>query len=312
MYNVRCAARIPCEGKDRTSGGAGGWRAAENGRYGSVTMSESAPPIVDAPAQADPISAIRAEIDRIDHALLGLIAERLKLADGLAAPKAAAGAALPLRPGREVKLLRRLIADAPHPVEAELVVELWRSLIAANVRRQALVDVVVGGGNDPVRLFDIARRHFGARTRIHRAAEPQTALMRAVSEPTTVTVTPWPAAPGVGSWWPALSESRFAKLHLIAGLPMRGEGDEPEAALFAATAPEPAGDDVTLLIVFDPHHRAIRAMNESGLKGKEVARSEPRALLRVEGFIAPDDIRALGMTRFGLDAVRVLGSYARV
>lgn len=278
-------------------------------------MSESAPDTLPGatPEVANgSIEAIRAEIDRIDHQVLALVAERLKLADGLAAPKAAAGAALPLRPGREVKLLRRLIADAPAPVEPELVVELWRALIAANVRRQGLVDVVVGGGNDPVRLFDIARRHFGARTRIHRAADPQTALMRAVAEPNTVAITPWPAGPGVGSWWPALSESRFNKLHLIAGVPMRGEGDEPEAALFAATPHEPAGDDISLLIVFDPHHKAQRALNESGLKGREIARSEPRALLRVEGYVAPDDIRAHGMVRFGLDAVRVLGCYARV
>jgi hypothetical protein len=55
-----------------------------------------------------------------------------------------------------------------------------------------------------------------------------------------------------------------------------------------------------------------RALNEQGLTGKEVARAEPRVLLRVEGFLAVDDPRAAAMARFGLDSVRVLGSYARV
>lgn len=263
--------------------------------------------------EADPLAAIRAEIDRTDAAMLDLVAARLRLADRLASLKTANGSTLPIRPGREISLLRRLIATAPEPVEPEMVVELWRALIAANVRRQGPIDVAVAGGNDPVRLFDIARRHFGARTRIRRLNDPQSALLRAIEEPRTVAVVPWPSAPGVGSWWPALSESRFHKLHLIAGLPVRGPIEaDPEACIFAAVPPEPAGEDVTMLMVFDPHHRAQRALNEVGLRGREVARSEPRALLKVEGFFAIDDPRAGAMTGHGLDAVRVLGSYARV
>jgi chorismate mutase len=277
-------------------------------------MTEAAPKPALAPAPApDSIEAIRAQIDAVDHAMLELVAKRLLLADGLGKFKNADGPVLPIRPAREVKMLRRLIAAAPAPVEPELVVELWRALIAANVRRQAPLDVAVGGGNDPVRLFDIARRHFGARTRIRRVADPQAALLRALEAPNTVAIVPWLAAPGVGSWWPALSESRFHKLHLVAGLPMRGAGDEePEACLFATAPTEPAEGDVTMMIVFDPHHRAQKAMSEVGFKGREVARSEPRALIRIDGFVAVDDPRASAMTSYGLDAVRVLGSYARV
>jgi hypothetical protein len=67
-----------------------------------------------------------------------------------------------------------------------------------------------------------------------------------------------------------------------------------------------------MLIAFDQHHRAHRALNETGLTGKEVARSEPRVLLRVEGFVAVNDPRAAALTSHGLEGVRVLGSYARV
>jgi hypothetical protein len=83
------------------------------------------------------------------------------------------------------------------------------------LRKQRVIDVVVGGGRgDPTRLFDIARRHFGARTRIKDVGEPQLALQKAAESPeTVVAVTTWPAAPGVGAWWPALSERRFHNLH---------------------------------------------------------------------------------------------------
>lgn len=260
----------------------------------------------------DPSESIRAEIDRIDASLLALFADRLRAADAIAQAKAQEPG-LPIRPGREVSLLRRLVAEAPAPLERETVVELWRTLISASVRRQRVFDVVVGGGrSDPTRLFDIARRHFGARTRIKDLGEPQAALQKAAESPdTVVAVTSWPAAPGVGAWWPALSERRFHNLHIIAGLPLMGAGD-PEAAVFAASSPEESGADVTILMAFDPHHRLPRAMNEVGFTGKEIARAEPRVLVRIEGYVGLNDPRAAAMTRSGLDSVRVLGSYARV
>lgn len=262
----------------------------------------------------DALEAIRREIDGLDEAMLSLVAERLKLADRLAQMKTQASG-VPIRPGREINLLRRLIAAAPAPMERELVVELWRALMAAALRRQRVIDVVIGGGrSDPARLFDITRRHFGARVRIKDLVEPQAALQKAVENPdTVVAVTTWPAAPGVGAWWPALSEQRFQKLSIIAGLPVLGPASEaPEAAVFAATDAEEAGGDVTILMAFDPHHRLQRALNDVGLTGKEFARAEPRVLVRVEGYVGQDDARAAAMTRAGLDSVRVLGSYARL
>lgn len=267
----------------------------------------------DVQVPLDDLESIRREIDGVDAALLESIAQRLRLAERLSALKAP-HAGLPIRPGREVALLRRLVAAAPAPLDRELVVELWRALMAATLRRQRVIDVVVGGGRgDPARLFDIARRHFGARSRIKDMGEPQTALQRAVENPDTImAVTPWPAAPGVGAWWPALSERRFAGLHIIAGLPILSANGDPEAAVFAASPSEEAGGDVTMALAFDPHHRVQRALGEQGLIGKEVARAEPRVLLRIEGFLGVDDPRAAAMTRAGLDSVRVLGSYARV
>src|SRR6185295_4471069 len=98
-----------------------------------------------------------------------------------------------------------------------------------------------------------------------------------------------------------------------AGLPVMGAASEaPEAAVFAVAEPEEAGGDVTILMAFDPHHRLQRALNDVGLTGKEFARAEPRVLVRVEGYVSPNDPRAAAMTRSGLDSVRVLGSYARV
>ncbi|HWA01040.1 MAG TPA: chorismate mutase [Caulobacterales bacterium] len=273
-------------------------------------MSEPAPFPRQEP---DSTAALRAEIDAVDRALLDLIAQRLRLGDGLKLLKDAGGPGLPIRPAREIMLLRQVMQAAPQGIEPDLIVELWRVLIGANVRRQGPVDVLVGGGpREGTRLFDVARRHFGARTRIHRGEDPREVLTRAASEPAAVAVVPWLAAPGVGSWWPLLSESKFHGLFLVAALPVNGARDsDPEAAVFAKIELEPAGGDVTMLFVQDRHHRATRAISDIGLTGREIARSEPKALIRVEGFLAPNDPRVGAMSR-GLDDVRVLGSYARV
>jgi chorismate mutase / prephenate dehydratase len=267
------------------------------------------------PSLDEQLKALRRELDGVDRTLLSLCAERLQLVErlnGLAQPPAG----LPIQTGSEVTLLRRLLGAAPAGLERELVVELWRGLIAASLRRQRVIDVAVGGGrSDPTRLYDIARRHFGARARIQHVGDPQAALLRVVESPDRfVAVTPWPAAPGVGAWWPALSEQRFRDLHLIAGLPLVGPAAEtPEACVFAVATPDEAGGgDSSLLMAFDPHHRVQRALKEVGFEGRELARAEPRVLLQIEGFVAVNDPRAAAMTRAGLDSVRVLGSYARV
>ena len=269
-------------------------------------MSESGPP-----PEHSASDSIRREVDGIDQTLLALVAQRLRLGENLArAPRPGP----PIEPAGEIKLVRRLLSIAPAGAEPELILELWRALIAAGIRRQRVIDVAVGGArSDPSRLFDIARRHFGARTRIAHVGDPQTALARAAEHPETcVAVTPWPSAPGVGSWWPALSESRFHKLHLVAGLPlMGGASDNPEACVFSCGLNEEAGKDVSLLLIDDPHHRLQRALNDAGLTGREVARSEPRALIRVEGFLAADDPRAKAMASM-VERVRVLGSYAPI
>lgn len=262
----------------------------------------------------DPVETVRREIDALDDTLLTLFSQRVQLADRLTALKSA-GAGLPIRPGREVALLRRLVQTAPATLPKEAVVELWRVLIMSNLHRQRVIEVVVGGGRgEQARLFDIARRHFGARTRIKDVGEPQMALQKAVETPgSVVAITSWPAAPGVGAWWPALTERRFHELRLIAALPVLASvGEDPEAALFAATPHEAAGEDTTLLLAFDPHHRLQRVLSEQALAGKEVARAEPRVLVRIQGFLAADDPRVAALTKGGLESVRVLGSYARV
>lgn len=258
------------------------------------------------------LAALRAQIDAIDDQMLDLVGKRAALARALAAAKAGGGPTLALRPAREVRVLRRLIARAPEGVDADLVSELWSALMGANVRRQQPMEALVSGAGDIGRLFDVARRHFGASMKITRVEDFRAALNRVQVEPGVVALLPWPGPQGPGGWWPILNERRYHKLSIVSALPMRGD-HEPEGALIGADALiEEAGDDFTLGVAFDPHHRLVRALNESGLSGKELGRARETVLIRFDGFLSPTDPRVMVLIGHGLDGFRVVGSYARV
>jgi chorismate mutase len=266
-----------------------------------------------APASAEEaIAAARADIDAVDFKILALLADRVAANEVIAAAKVGSGVTMPLRPAREVKMLRKLIAEAPPGVDPDLIFDVWRAMIAANVRRQKPVEVVVPEVGDVVRLFDTARRHFSGAARINRLAETRDIMNHIADNPSSVAVMPWPGAAGPSSWWAMLTERRYAKLAVIAALPMRGVG-EPEAALVApTTALEEAGDDRTFGLAFDPHHRSVRALNEAGLKAHETFRVRETVLLELDGFIAPGDPRIPTAIRHGLEGLRIVGAYARI
>lgn len=260
---------------------------------------------------AEDLEAARAAIDAVDDRLLALIAERAALSARIAAAKGIVDGS-PLRAARETQILRRLIAQAPAGVEPGLIVELWRALIADNTRRQKCVEVFVGGATDQVRLFDLARRHFGAGAKIVRAEDARATLNRMSDAPAGVAVLPFPGKSGQGGWWPMLSERRFHDTVLIAALPLRDEGPEPEAAVITRGAPlEATGKDVTLVLGFDPHHKLVRGLNEAALPGKEIARTNASVLIQFETFVGPNDPRLIVLGK-ALDGLRVVGCFARV
>lgn len=258
---------------------------------------------------------LRGEIDRLDDQILSLMGMRASYAAELRRAKATGGGPAPIRPAREVALMRRLLTHAPRGVERELIVEVWRALIGASVRAQADLEVLVAGATEPVRQFDLARRHFGAGARIQRMDDARAALSRLLDGAASVAVLPWPGVTGPGGWWPILAESRYHRLAIIGALPINpaAPGEEPEAAVVALDpALEPAGGDMTFAVAFDPHHRCVRALADAHLPGRELSRARQLVLIRLEGYLTPDDPRMPAAVRAGLDGLRIIGCYARI
>ena len=269
------------------------------------------PLMADEAQPAPSIEAVRAQMDAIDDQILDLVRARTAFGDQIALAKGPDNGS-PLRPAREARLMRRLFNNAGPEMDRDLIIEVWRALIAANIRRQGGIEIVVASAGDIVRPFDLARKHFGAATKVTRAVDPRDALNKAIDQKRTAAVLPWPTGGGVGMWWPMLSESRYHGLALIGALPFRG-ADEPEAAIVApGVTLEEAGQDKTFGLAFDPHYRAARALNEAQLTGREAARVRETVLIEMDGFVGRDDGRIGHAMRAGLEGFRIVGAYARV
>lgn len=256
------------------------------------------------------VESLRARMDAIDASILALVEQRMQVAQQFRAVKPHAAGAAALRPSREIEILRTLIARSAGALDPDLVIDVWRPLLAASLKSQTHVEAAVAGAMDPVRLHDLVRRYFGHSIRLSKESDARAALSRAAENASVIAAAPWPGNNGAGMWWPCLTESRYQNLMVIASLPLRGE---PEAALLARGEDfEFGGADTTLAIAFDPHHRLTRALNQSDLSGRELGRASEKLLFALDGFVSARDPRLTRATREGLDGLRVIGSYSRI
>lgn len=232
-------------GVDRRGGKAGSaslaWRPARPRLLLPRTMAEpfdARPPAVP----DDPLAALRGEIDALDDALHDLVMRRADVVARLAASRVKGAAASPLRPGREAAILRRLLARHSGPLPPAALVRLWREILGASSAIQGGFAVALPGGI--ATLAEAARTHFGPMAALRREADPEAAL-RALSEGAAqAAVLPVPEAEGPGAWWTGLDAAR---LRVVARLPFFAAGPAPEAVLVSRDAPDPSGDDRSLL-----------------------------------------------------------------
>ena len=78
------------------------------------------------------LAALRREIDRVDGALLALLAKRGKLVREVAKAKARDGIAV-RQPGREREVLARVARRNRGPYPASAVARIWKAILASSV-----------------------------------------------------------------------------------------------------------------------------------------------------------------------------------
>ncbi len=202
------------------------------------------PPTLDArptPHPADPLVALRAEIDRIDDALHDLVMRRADVVARMAASRVK-GDASSLRPGREAAILRRLLLRHAGPLPAVVLVRLWREILNASNALQAAFSVALPAGDTEV--YKAARARFGTMGEPLREDGPDAALAVLAAGGAQAAVLPVPTEDGAGAWWTGLDAPR---LQVVARLPFYAASAVPEAMVVTRDGPDPSGDDRTLL-----------------------------------------------------------------
>jgi chorismate mutase len=204
-------------------------------------------------AAAPPLDDLRAEVDRIDQAILELLIERTEVVREIGLVKAdRLNDRLAVRPAREAVILRRLAALAGERFPRPVLVRMWRELLAATTRLQTPMSVSVLSGRQPgFGTWDLARDHFGSSTPMQRVGSASQALRSVSDGSATVAVLPLPNDDD--PWWLALISDHHDRLRAFARLPFvasgAGDGEDARALAIGRLEPEPSGDDLALLAI---------------------------------------------------------------
>ena len=276
-----------------------------------------APDASPAPGPETSLAALRAEIDAVDDALHDLLMRRADVVARLAASRVKGDGAIPLRPGREASILRRLLARHSGPLPAAALVRLWREILSASSAMQGGFSVALPAGDEE--LHRAARSRFGAVAALDPRAGPEAALSALAGGGAQAAVLPVPAAEGAGAWWTGLDAPR---LQVVARLPFYAVAPVPQAMVVTRDGPDPSGDDRSLLRLALASDEAslpdaiLGALREVGLLDRApplLSRQHGSvlALAEVDGAVSADDPRLSALqARLPANRVQPLGFYA--
>lgn len=275
-------------------------------------------------AESPSLDELRSEIDEIDIAVHDLLMRRVALADQIGHVKGDGGPYI--RPGREARILRRLVARHKGPLPKTVLVSIWREIISAMTALEGPYAVAVYAdrtGHDG--LPALARAQYGAERPIS-AHETILGVLRAVSDGhATVGVLPLPQGDEADPWWRNLVRNGPDVPKIIARLPFaalnrRFEGLE---ALVVALAPPEASDrDRSFLVAVNSGQMSRGAFREAltradfqvvDMQNWSAGGKVPWVLVEVEGFVEASDprLRRLAEVEHSpIGQVWVIGSYA--
>ena len=192
------------------------------------------------------LARLRREIDAVDDALHDLVLRRAELTRAISKVKKAQGQGRSfLRPGREARILRRLVERHNGRFPTGALVRLWRELLCAMLPVQGAFSVVVAG--DSIELWDTARDFYGSDTRMRRVPGAGAAVTAVIDGSDSLAVL---AADEEAAWRALLAEGErgpFVTTRLPFAVMRRGAGPRRSAFVVARDRADESGDDVTVL-----------------------------------------------------------------
>lgn len=265
----------------------------------------------------DRLDDLRTAIDEIDTALHDLIMRRAAIVENIAAAKGEQ-AASGMRPGREAEILRRLAARHDGPFPRGSLVRVWREIISAVTAMQGPYSVAVfddeRGG-----LWDLSRDYFGSCTAVSARSARRDVVAGVADGTVTHGVLPYPSEEDDRPWWAGLWSADAPRV--VLRLPFAGTGNvrdsKAQALVIARIAPEPTGDDRSLILIetTEARRRAFFAdmLGRVGLEGRLVCAATDGSLhylVETAGFLEAGDPRlALLIAQEHVARAQIVGVY---
>jgi chorismate mutase len=183
------------------------------------------------------LADLRAEIDRIDAAMHGLLMERGEIIDRLIRVKHTAESGSAFRPAREADMMRRLVERHHGILPLDTAEGIWRVIIATFTYVQAPFRVHADMSAGDAAMRDSARFHFGFTVPFMTHMGASGVVAAVAKSQGDLGLVPATAIPGAGTWWTAL-EGNAPKI--IARLPFLERADHPAGLpVFAIARPHP-------------------------------------------------------------------------
>jgi chorismate mutase len=278
------------------------------------------------------LADLRRRLDAIDDRLLDQLMERARAMEDVRAAKAAEGKAAEgkagergpdvhlARPGRELAILRRLVARIQGPLPPGLVVRLWRDIMTSFTRLQGAFSVVVldipgdERAKPAAQLMGLARRHYGQATPLLAASSPAQLFARLEDGRAQLGLLPTPEDTPDLNWWRNLAPGG---LQVLARLPIDGRETQPGAFVVGRQRFEESGGDRGLLAVAPDieasRAKVVRLLTEAGFSpvgiiAETLANDRPLFLIVNEAYVAPGDARLASLADAGVRTC-VAGGY---
>jgi chorismate mutase len=183
------------------------------------------------------LAALRAEIDRIDEAMHGLLIERGEIIGRLIAVKRTTEMGSAFRPAREAEMMRRLVARHRGILPLDTAESILRVIIATFTYIQAPFRLHADISTGEAAMRDSARFHFGFTVPFKEHLGAAGVLKALAGAPGDLGLVP-AASASVGAWWSGLEAEDAPKI--IARLPFIERADHPAGyPVFAIARPHP-------------------------------------------------------------------------
>lgn len=228
------------------------------------------------------LEKVRREIDRVDRAMLSLIAERLALSADVR--KAKAGAKL-WRPSREDNHVADLVAMAQGTdTPPALVSRIWAELMSASISVQGSTRLHFALEGDTRANLALIRDRFGGSLPLLSYPTSSAALAAAYADAEGIAVLPAPG--GMNNWWTALAPGgAMSDFKIVAALPRIGVDGWPQAVAVAA---------IDLDLEQGRWLCAVRGAGPNTQQGKQRAESGDLRLYEVNGLDGVDRSSVIG------------------